>query len=225
MNAMLLAAGRGERMRPLSDTTPKPLLKVGKYSLIEWQIMALASAGFRRIVINHAWLGHQIETALGDGAAYGVEIIWSPEDVALGTAGGIVNALNKLEDHTFLVASADIFSDFDYGWLPQMADLNETNCSAHLVLVNDHRVKQDFDLKDGYVVSSENPSLTYGNIGLFQRSFFDGLVAGQEADLGNLLRQAVGNNQVSGQQHTGKWDNVGTPLDLERVNNPSFLRS
>jgi MurNAc alpha-1-phosphate uridylyltransferase len=91
--------------------------------------------------------------------------------------------------------------------------------------VNDHRVKQDFDLKDGYVVSSENPSLTYGNIGLFQRSFFDGLVAGQEADLGNLLRQAVGNNQVSGQQHTGKWDNVGTPLDLERVNNPSFLRS
>ncbi len=212
-------------MRPLSDTTPKPLLKVGKHSLIEWQIMALASAGFRRIVINHAWLGYQIETALGDGAAYGVEIIWSPEDVALGTAGGIVNALNKLEGHTFLVASADIFSDFDYRWLPRITDLNATDCSAHLVLVNDHRVKQDFDLKDGRVVCSENPSLTYGNIGLFQRSFFDGLVAGQEADLGNILRQAVGNNQVSGQQHIGKWDNVGTPLDLERVNNPSFLRS
>jgi MurNAc alpha-1-phosphate uridylyltransferase len=225
MDAMLLAAGRGERMRPLSDTTPKPLLKVQEHSLIEWQILALASAGFKRIVINHAWLGNQIEKALGDGNSYGVEIVWSPEEVALGTAGGIVKALTKLRGDTFLVASADIFTDFDYGLLSVSHALINNRNLAHLILVDDHRVSQDFDLENNRVVQSEKPSLTYGNIGVYRRSFFDGLIPGQPADLGNLLRKAVQANQVSGLQHLGKWDNVGTPTDLARVNNSSSLRS
>lgn len=220
MDAMLLAAGRGERMRPLSDTIPKPLLMVGAHRLIEWQIMALANAGFTRIVINHAWLGHQIEETLEKGSAFGVEIVWSPEIHALGTAGGIVKALPLLRGEVFLIASADIFTDFDYACLQPFSDLKHH--LAHLVLVDDHRVKQDFDLFNHQVMASEKPQLTYGNIGLFRRSLFKGLVSGQEADLGYLLRHAVQANQVSGQQHFGKWDNVGTPADLARVNNLSI---
>jgi len=222
LNAMILAAGRGERMRPLTDTIPKPLLKVGKHSLIEWQILALARAGIKRIVINHAWLGNQIEAKLGNGQEYGVEIVWSPERQALGTAGGIVNALDKLEGKAFLVASGDIYTDFDYRSLLPFQDLNQFQDLAHLIMVNDHRVKQDFDLIHHRVLSSEIPSLTYGNIGLFQRALFEGLVAGQDADLGKLLREGVSRNKVSGQQHKGRWDNVGTPQDLERVNNSLF---
>jgi MurNAc alpha-1-phosphate uridylyltransferase len=225
MDAMLLAAGRGERMRPLSDKTPKPLLKVREHSLIEWQILALSKAGYKRVVINHAWLGNQIEKALGNGNNFGVEIIWSPEDVALGTAGGIVQALSKLRGDAFLVASADIYTDFDYGSLSLSNVLLNNQNLAHLILVDDHRVSQDFDLSNNRVIQSEKPSLTYGNIGVYRRSFFDGLIPGQSADLGNLLRKAVQADQVSGLQHLGKWDNVGTPTDLARVNNSSSLRS
>jgi len=225
MDAMLLAAGRGERMRPLSDLTPKPLLKVHEQPLIVWQIQALARAGFKRIVINHAWLGRQLEESLGDGARFGVEIVWSPETIALGTAGGIVNALSQLHGDIFLVASADIYTDFDYNTLLPFADLQQGKDLAHLVLVDDHRVRQDFDLKQSRVVSSETPSLTYGNIGLFHRRLFDGLIAGEESDLGVRLRQAVKADQLSGQQHLGRWDNVGTPNDLDRVNAEPILRS
>jgi MurNAc alpha-1-phosphate uridylyltransferase len=218
IHAMLLAAGRGERMRPLSDSTPKPLLNVQGRSLIEWQILALARAGFKSIVINHAWLGKQIENRLGSGEAYGVEIVWSPEESALGTAGGVVNALGKLKGDVFLVASADIFTDFDYQSLLPYHHLDQHQDLAHLVLVDDHRVKQDFDLNQGRVCASAAPSLTYGNIGLFHRALFEGLIPGQDADLGKILRQTVLQNKVSGQQHSGTWDNVGTPDDLARVN-------
>lgn len=225
MDAMLLAAGRGERMRPLSDLTPKPLLKVHDKPLIVWQIQALARAGFKRIVINHAWLGHQLEQSLGDGARFGVEIVWSPETVALGTAGGIVKALSQLHGDIFLVASADIYTDFDYSTLLPFADLQQGKDLAHLVLVNDQRVRQDFDLKQSRVVSSETPSLTYGNMGLFHRRLFDGLIADEASDLGVRLREAVKADQLSGQQHLGRWDNVGTPTDLDRVNAEPILRS
>lgn len=219
MDAMLLAAGRGERMRPLSDQHPKPLLPVGGKPLIVWQIEALARAGFRRVVINHAWLGAQLEQALGDGSPFGVEIVWSPEGSALGTAGGVVQALDRLRGSAFAVASADIFTDFDYGALEgPAAGLAADEDLAHLVLVEDARVRPDFDLIGGRVRRGRQPRHTYGNIGVFRRELFAGLQAGQTADLGTLLRAAIDRDQVSGQRFGGRWDNVGTPLDLARVN-------
>ncbi len=220
---MVLAAGRGERMRPLSDHTPKPLLEVAGLPLIVWQIQALQRAGFERLVINHAWLGEQLTAALGDGRALGVQITWSPEPQALGTAGGICKALPLLASDTFVVVSADIHTDFDYTQLhPAARRLAHADLTAgedaHLVLVDDQRVKQDFDLQGERVCPSANPPLTYGNIGVFRSRLFDGQTTGVTADLGERLRAAVAAGQVSGQRHTGHWDNVGTPTDLARVN-------
>ena len=216
---MLLAAGRGERMRPLSDRHPKPLLPVGGKPLIVWQIEALVRAGFRRIVINHAWLGQQLPAALGSGERFGVELVWSPEGEALGTAGGVVQALGLLRGAVFAVASADIHTDFDYGGLEvPAAGLSADGDLAHLVLVDDQRVRQDFDLIGDRVRPGRNPRHTYGNIGAFRRELFAGLRPGQPADLGSLLRAAVARDQVTGQRYSGRWDNVGTPQDLARVN-------
>ncbi len=217
---MLLAAGRGERMRPLSDTCPKPLLTVAGKPLIVWQIEALARAGHRQLVINHAWLGEQLTTALGDGRTLGVQIRWSPEAHALGTAGGIVEALPALAADVFVVVSSDIHTDFDYRRLaaPARRLAAAGRDLAHLVLVDDHRVKQDFDLTGDRVSASANPALTYGNIGVFRRDLLTGLTPGEDADLGRLLRLAVQAGQVSGEHHAGAWDNVGTPDDLARVN-------
>ncbi|MDE3009900.1 MAG: nucleotidyltransferase family protein [Pseudomonadota bacterium] len=217
MDAMLLAAGRGERMRPLSDSTPKPLLEIAGKAMIVRQIEALAQAGVRRLVINHAWLGAQIEAALGDGRRHGVNILWSREGSALGTAGGVVQALALLQGERLLVASADIHTDYDYARLAGSA-LPQRDDLAHLVLVDDRRVQQDFDLHDGRVRAGSAPALTYGNIGVFRRALFDGLTPGASADLGRLLRAAVAAGRVSGERHQGIWDNVGTPQDLERVN-------
>jgi MurNAc alpha-1-phosphate uridylyltransferase len=226
MDAMLLAAGRGERMRPLSDHCPKPLLAVAGRPLIVWQIEALARAGMRRLVINHAWLGDQLVAALGDGRTLGVQIRWSPEVRALGTAGGIAQALTLLEGPCFAVVSADIHTDFDYAALPALgARLAPHDDLAHLVLVDDHRVRQDFDLHDGRVCCTASPSLTYGNIGVFQRALFDGLMPGLAADLGQRLRVAVAEGRVSGQVHRGRWDNVGCPADLRRVNDAAVSLS
>ena len=216
---MLLAAGRGERMRPLSDRVPKPLLEVRGKALIAWQIEALARAGFRRLVINHAWLGAQLTERLGDGSAFGVELRWSAEAEALGTAGGVVQALPLLEGACFAVLSADIHTDFDYARLHgAAAALEDSDDLAHLVLVDDRRVQQDFDLLHGRVRASAAPALTYGNIGVYRRSLFDGLRAGAPADLGSRLREAVAADRVSGERHDGRWDNVGSPADLARVN-------
>jgi MurNAc alpha-1-phosphate uridylyltransferase len=180
--------------------------------------MKLKAAGISHIVINHAWLGSTLESALGSGDSWGVSIDYSPEDTALGTAGGIVKALPKLKGDAFIVVSGDIYTAFDYrpflarrGLLP--------NRDAHLVLVDDHRVHQDFDLAtDGQVIENAQPSLTYGNIGLFRRTLFDGLTPGLNHDLGHLIRQAIRQERVTGERFTGRWDNVGTPADLARVN-------
>ena len=218
---MLLAAGRGERMRPLSDVTPKPLLQVGGRPLIVWQILALRRAGFRRLVINHAWLGAQLPATLGDGRAFDVQIAWSAEATALGTAGGICQALPLLDSAVFEVVSADIHTDFDYTRLhhpaAQLAEA-DTPLDAHLVLVDDRRVKQDFDLAGDRVCCAAAPQLTYGNIGVLHRRLLQGLQAGIPADLGDRLRTAASAGRVSGQRHTGQWHNVGTPADLARVN-------
>lgn len=221
--AMLLAAGRGERMRPLTDTVPKPLLQVHGETLAGWQLRGLAAAGFRQVVANHAWLGDQLVAHLGDGSRHGVQLSWSAEVSALGTAGGVVQALTLLASPLFVVVSGDILTDFDYRRLwpavERLAAARADGDCAHLVLVDDHRMKQDFSLApDGRVIATDQPSLTYGNIGVFRRSLFDGLHPGEPADLGERLRAAVAAGRVTGEFHAGVWNNVGTPADLARLN-------
>ena len=210
--AMILAAGRGERMRPLTDHIPKPLQCVHGKPLIVWQIEGLRAAGFTDLVINHAWLGEQIEALVGDGARFGVRVRWSREGVALGTAGGVATALHLLTEPEFLVVSADIFTGFWGFWGQTPSD------DAHLVLVDEPSVKTDFSLQDGRVIPAGQKALTYGNIGLFRRSFFATTEPGKTAELGPLLHQAVARGTVSGELFTGQWVNVGSADDLAHLN-------
>jgi MurNAc alpha-1-phosphate uridylyltransferase len=216
MKAMILAAGRGERMRPLTDRTPKPLLPVAGKPLIVWHLERLAQAGIRDIVINHAHLGEQIEALLDDGSAWGVSIRYSPEPPgALETAGGIANALPLLADATsddpFLVVNGDIWCDFRFAALPNLAghDL------AHLVLVSNppHHPGGDFDLQDGRVRLGP-PRLTFAGIGLYRAEIFAPLVRGHPAKLAPLLREAMAADRIGGQVHDGRWVDVGTPERL-----------
>jgi MurNAc alpha-1-phosphate uridylyltransferase len=225
MRAMILAAGRGERMRPLTDHCPKPLLPAAGKPLIIYHLERLAGAGFRDIVINHAHLGEQLVAALGDGRQWGLSITWSPEPIgALETAGGIRQALSNLDagdDRPFLVINGDIYCD----WPVQPYPL-ATNDLAHLVLVDNppqHPVG-DFVLTNGRV--SDKPenaavtTLTFAGIGFYRPSLFSNLIAGQVAKLAPLLRAAMAQGRVSGEHHTGRWEDVGTPerlalLDIE----------
>ncbi|PWT70897.1 MAG: mannose-1-phosphate guanylyltransferase, partial [Proteobacteria bacterium] len=172
MRAMILAAGRGERMRPLTDSVPKVLLEAGGKPLIQWQLENLARAGYDPIVINHAWLGEQIERRLGGGARFGVRLLYSAEGAPLETAGGIVNALPLLGEEPFLVVNGDVFTDFDFAWLrPRLAGLAKGANLAHLVLVDNpvHHPIGDFAL-DGERVSTEGEHrLTFSGIGLYHR--------------------------------------------------------
>jgi MurNAc alpha-1-phosphate uridylyltransferase len=215
MKAMILAAGRGERMRPLTDHTPKPLLRIGGQTLIEHHLYALAQAGIRELVINHAHLGDKLVAALGDGAAYGVEIAWSPEpEGALETGGGIFNALALLGDDPFLVVNADIWTDFPFTSLPAQPD-----GLAHLVLVNnpEHHPDGDFSLVDGQVSRRGPAMLTFSGIGVYRRGLFDGCAPGS-FPLAPLLRRAMDAEQVSGETYAGAWFDIGTPGRLEAVN-------
>ena len=220
MKAMILAAGRGERMRPLTDATPKPLLPAGGKPLIVWHIEALVRAGIREIVINHAHLGRLIETALGDGARFGARIDWSPEGEALETAGGIANALPLLGDAPFAVINGDIACDFDYARLPPIADaLRARDLRAHLVLVSNppHHPCGDFALRDGRVSAEDEPKLTFSGIGLYDPNLFAGIGRGARAKLAPLLRAAMANGAVSGELHAGRWMDVGTPGRLAEL--------
>ena len=227
--AMILAAGRGERMRPLTDHIPKPLQCVHGKPLIVWQIEGLRAAGFTDLVINHAWLGEQIEALVGDGARFGVRVRWSREGVALGTAGGVATALHLLTEPEFLVVSADIFTNFWtlWGQTPHGVRPREgsdplggqtPSDEAHLVLVDEPSVKTDFSLKEGRVIAAGQKALTYGNIGFFRRSFFATTEPGKTAELGPLLHQAVARGTVSGELFAGQWVNVGSAEDLARLN-------
>ena len=219
MKAMILAAGRGERMRPLTDKTPKPLLKVGGKPLIVWHLERLAKAGFKEIVINHAHLGEQIESTLGNGAEWGVSIQYSPEKVALETAGGIANALHLLnkdgkERQPFLVVNGDIYTDFDFTSIALQA-----NKHAHLVLVNNppQHLQGDFAIENGELQHTGKKMLTFSGVGVYLPDFFVDIVKGESAKLVPLLRQAIDNHRATAQYYQGVWHDIGTPERLQKL--------
>jgi MurNAc alpha-1-phosphate uridylyltransferase len=216
MRAMILAAGRGERMRPLTDATPKPLLVAGGKPLIAWLIERLAAAGWREIVINHAHLGARIEEALGDGAAWGVHIAYSREGEALETAGGIATALPLLGDAPFVAVNADIHCDFDFA---RLRDALRENADAHVVLVDNpaHHPAGDFTLDQGRVGNAASPRLTFAGIGVYRPRLFAGIAPGTRAPLAPLLRDAAERGALSGERHAGLWTDVGTPARLAEL--------
>jgi MurNAc alpha-1-phosphate uridylyltransferase len=224
----LLAAGRGERMRPLTDDLPKPLLSIQNKSLLEWHLEALAKAKIQNVVINHAWLGEKIEAALGNGQQFGLDIRYSPEESALETAGGICKALPIIapEDY-FLVVNGDVFSPN----LPisQLIDAiykmrkDANKRLAHLLLVPNpaQHPEGDFYLQDSMVSNTafgDTKKLTFSGIGIYHKDLFKDLKFGAPAKLAPLLIQAMEQNKVSGEKYLGPWHDVGTPQRLQELN-------
>ncbi|MFA7291023.1 MAG: nucleotidyltransferase family protein [Rhodocyclaceae bacterium] len=213
MKAMILAAGRGERMRPLTDHTPKPLLMAGGKPLIVWHIERLAAAGFRDLIINHAHLGEKLVAALGDGHRWGVHIDWSAEPPgALETAGGIAKALPLIGDAAFLVVNGDIWCDWDFDRAHTLTDR-----LAHLVMMDNppHHAGGDFCLDGEQLkLADGGPTLTYCGIGVFRPSFFANVPAGTAMKLRPLLDAAIPRGIATGERHTGRWVDVGTPERL-----------
>ncbi|PSF05237.1 mannose-1-phosphate guanylyltransferase [Marinobacter fuscus] len=219
MKTMILAAGKGERMRPLTLSTPKPLLRAGGKALIEHHLERLHNAGFHHVIINLAWLGEQIEQTLGDGADYGLSIRYSREGEPLETAGGIIRALPKLtgpESDWFLVVNADIWTDFDFACLqPPLTPATD----ALLVMVDNppHHPGGDFHLdSNGILAVTGAPSLTFSGISLLHARLFDGL-KDDAGKLGPILRSAMSKGRVRGQYHSGHWIDVGTPERLAEL--------
>ena len=221
MKAMILAAGRGERMRPLTDTTPKPLLKAGGKPLIVWHLERLAACGFRDVIINHAHLGAQIEAALGNGGAFGLAIRYSPEPPgALESAGGIAHALPLLGDEPFLVVNGDVWCDWDF---KRALALRER--LAHLVFVDNppQHPQGDFCLEGEtvrYATDGAGPTYTYAGTGVFSPRFFANVPDGSVMKLRPLLDAAIARRLLTGERHTGRWIDVGTPArlaDLDRT--------
>jgi MurNAc alpha-1-phosphate uridylyltransferase len=216
MKAMILAAGLGNRMRPLTLTTPKPLLSVGGKPLIVWHIHALKAAGITDIVINTAWLGHKLHEALGDGAALGVNILWSDEDEPLETAGGIQKALPLLGSEPFILVNGDIWLRYDFKKLVHL-DLGQH--LAHLVLVDNppQHPKGDFafakEAPSNLILSNGEEKYTFAGISLLTPQLFADLPIGKAA-LAPLLRQAIAQGLVSAEHHAGAWVDVGTPERL-----------
>ena len=220
MRVMILAAGRGERMRPLTDATPKPLLALAGKPLIVWHLERLAAAGLRDVVINHAWLGEQIEAVLGDGSRYGVRIRYSPEGTALESAGGIAHALPLLDGGTFLVVNGDVYTQIDFAALSARASgIGPGAALAHLVLVSnpEHHPTGDFALEGGRVCSDGPRRLTFSGIGLYAPQLFAGIQPGTRAQLAPLLRKAMAEGRVTGEHFTGCWVDVGTPERLAQL--------
>lgn len=227
---MILAAGRGERMRPLTNHTPKPLLPAGGKPLIVWHLDKLAAAGFREVVINHAHLGEQIEQTLGDGARWGLRIAYSPEPPgALETAGGIAQALPLLGDAPFLVVNGDIWCDVDFAQFSRSTAPEAQQCpagGARLLFVANpaHHTGGDFSLDGERVVAaSGGPTLTYAGVGVFAPAMFAEVPRDQPLKLRPLLDAAIRRGRLSGERHAGRWVDVGTPqrlaeLDMELRN-------
>jgi MurNAc alpha-1-phosphate uridylyltransferase len=204
MKAMIMAAGRGERLRPYTDTCPKPLLEIRGKALIEYHLKALSASGILQVVINISWLGEQIEAAIGDGSRYGLEVVYSREPEALEVAGGIIQALDCLGER-FLVINADIFTDYPF------EKLLAVDADAHLVLVKnpDYYPVGDFVIEDGYLHNDLEGRHTFAGIAQYNRSFFQGLGIGKRS-LAPLLREAADKKRLKGELYTGEWTDVGT---------------
>lgn len=214
MKVMILAAGRGERLRPLTDEIPKPLIKVAGKALIEYHLDNLAKAGFHDIIINTAWLAEKLHTELGDGSRYGVTIQYSDEGKALETAGGIINALPLLGDEPFLVVNGDIWCDFDYSSLPGL----QANIQAHLVLVDNpqHNQQGDFALDNHLIANTGSSMYTFSGIGIYSARFFAEQQPGA-LPLAPIIRNKCTKNLVSGQHYAGLWTDVGTVERLQEL--------
>ncbi|RUM75698.1 MAG: mannose-1-phosphate guanylyltransferase [Sulfurovum sp.] len=215
MKVMILAAGLGSRMRPLTDVTPKPLLKAGGVPLIVWHIEKLAHQGFKDIVINIAHLGYQIPKALGDGSQWGVHISYSDEqeEGGLESAGGIVKALPLLKDDNFLVINGDIFTAYDFQPNRKLAK----GILAHLILVPnpEHNPQGDFALEGQRVI--DRKQYTFSGIGYYAPELFKNVQYGKSA-LAPLLREAMKEGRVTGELYEGQWLDIGTPKRLEDLN-------
>lgn len=230
MRAMILAAGRGTRMRPLTDTTPKPLLPVGGKPLILWHIERLVTAGIPDIIINHAWLGARIEQSLGDGLQFGARLHYSAEpEGGLETAGGIAQALSFFQGQPFLVINGDVWCD----WQPAQARpiaqrLRRESCQAWLLMADNplQHPQGDFILdangrvsdKPDHTQPDHAPALTFTGIGIYHPALFRSIQKGAHAKLAPLLRQAMKANQVIGAHHSGEWEDIGTPARLAALN-------
>jgi N-acetyl-alpha-D-muramate 1-phosphate uridylyltransferase len=214
MKALLLAAGRGERLRPVTDSLPKALVQVAGRPLIGYHLAALARAGIRDVVINTSWLAQQLHAALGDGAQYGVSISWSDEGpVPLETGGGIFRAMPLLAPGAFLVVNADIWTDIDFGTLAI-----EPDAWAHLVLVPNpaHHPRGDFALEEGRVIAADEDRFTYSGVGVYRPEFFAGCEPGRFPLL-PLLNRAIAERRVRGHVHRGQWVDIGTPQRLAQI--------
>ncbi len=232
MKAMIFAAGRGERMRPLTDTCPKPLLKVRGRPLIVWQILNLVRASITEIVINHAHLGQLLEQTLGDGSQFGAKLSYSPEASALETAGGIAQARHLLGEAPFVAISGDIYCPhFDFEQVKTVLEDNDLwgnpipldqRDVAWLYLVKNppYHPQGDFALNSFSIANEGSPLYTFGNIGVYRPQMFDGIKPGEHAKLGPLLREYAARGQVGGEVWRGDWFNVGTVEQLQQLNAP-----
>ena len=222
MKAMILAAGRGERMRPLTDHCPKPLLPAGGKPLLHWHIEALSAVGVIGIVINHAHLGQQIESHFGDGSALGVQLSYSPEATALETAGGIRKALHLLGKEPFLVINGDVACDWPVAKAQQIAGEWAQGQLAHLVMVPNpaHNLKGDFSLQDSLIKQPEQgeAAFTFSGIGVYHPELFNSVEVGDVAKLAPLLREAMAAGKVQGELFDGFWMDIGTPERLDELN-------
>lgn len=218
MRAMILAAGRGERMKALTEHTPKPLLRVGDKYLIEYAIENLKAAGVQEIVINVSWHGDAIKAALGDGKQYGVTLVYSVEPERLETGGGITKALPLLGQDPFIVVSADIITDYPLKNLPK-----QPKGLAHLVVVDNPSFHPhgDFGLNGKYLDVLTAPAYTFANIGVYRPEFFDGCAV-EVFPLSKLLFPAIRKHQITGEYYQGVWYNVGTPEDLQQAQSLIF---
>jgi len=217
---MILAAGRGNRMRPLTDLTPKPLLAVGGKPLLFRHLEKFARAGFGIVTINHAHLGGQIEAAVGDGSRWSLEVRYSAEAEALETAGGIRNALPLIARPSFAVVNGDVYCEYDYAGLAAAIDrLADADTLAHLVLVDNppHHPDGDFCLDDGLVCASGRQLLTFSGLGAYRAELFEPIARGEKHALAPLLRSQMPEGKVTGEHYRGLWSDVGTPGRLAEL--------
>lgn len=232
MRAMILAAGRGERLRPLTDNTPKPLLQVGGKPLVEYHIENLVNAGIKEIIINLSYMGDKIRKALGDGNRFGAQIVYSEEgETALETGGGILRALSFLGerpgDNPFIVVNSDIWTDFPFSQLPETQLPEELEGLAHLVLIDNpsHHPQGDFVLENGKVISEGyGNTLTFSGIGVYSPELFSECTE-EHFPLAPLLRKAMKLGQVTGQYYDGAWMDAGTRQRLDELDEKLSRRS